>query len=193
MICAKTSEVIECAPQPATSLALAAFRSGSHDWEQGPVFSSDMRQRDRRTDKAELLVFLFKKKKKLCPRLCLSAARCPPPASISIASKLVLSPLTYMASRNEAKLPLEPPLGAPSIFASLRLPLPASASKHGSFWKITHCLSFTYSQDTLVHLVHFQQVLVLWLSSLVRLIVISCTVTHYDPHAIAICVFMRSG
>lgn len=156
---------------------------------------------DRETDvqtKPSFWFFYFFKKK-LCPRLCLSAARCPPPASISLASKLVLSPLTYMASRNEAKLPLEPPLGAPSIFASLRLPLPASASKHGSFWKITHCLSFTYSQDTLVHLVHFQQVLVLRLSSLVRLIVISCTVTHYDPQAIAnspignVCVFMRSG
>lgn len=115
---------MECAHQPATSLASAAFRSGSCDWEQRRVFSSDMRQRDGRTDKAGLLVFRliylsFFYFSFFCPGLRLSAARCPPPASISIGSTSVLSPLTCTAGRNEAKLPLEPPLGAPWVLASL--------------------------------------------------------------------------
>lgn len=115
---------MECAHQPATSLASAAFRSGSCDWEQRRVFSSDMRQRDGRTDKAGLLVFRliylsFFYFSFFCPGLRLSAARCPPPASISIGSTSALSPLTCTAGRNEAKLPLEPPLGAPWVLASL--------------------------------------------------------------------------
>lgn len=128
---------MECAQRPATSLVQAAFRSGSCDWEQR-VFSSDMRQRDRRTDKAGLLVFPFiylfiSSLFFFCPGLRLSAARCPPPASISIGSTLVLSPLTCMAKEKWGKTAL----GAVSGGAvSPRLRQCLLDTKRDCFWKI---------------------------------------------------------
>lgn len=121
VICAKTSEVMERPHQPGTSLASAAFRSGRHDWEQKQRSLSFHltwgRKTDRWTDKAGASVST-----RACSCVQLCAARCPPLASIRTALTSVLSPLTYMATRNGAKLPLEQPLGPPWILSSLVLP-----------------------------------------------------------------------
>lgn len=121
-ICAKTSEVTERLHQPGTSLASAAFRSGRHDWERDSaaslfIWHEAERQTDRRPDKAGASAST-----RACSSVQLCAARCPPPASIRTALTSVLSPLTYMATRNGAKLPLEQPLGPPWILSSLVLP-----------------------------------------------------------------------
>lgn len=206
VIGAKTSEVIERAHQPATSLALAAFRSGSLDWERRRVFfiwhETERRTYGQSRASGFSCLFIYLSFFFFFPCLWLSAARCPPSASISIATILVLLPLTYMARRNEAKLPLEPPLGAPWVLASFQLPLLDSAIKHGSFWKLIHRLFFMYSQETLLHLLPFLQVLILWPLSCVRAIVVilRTVITNIQLQFLIVtkkkiieCVFMHRG
>lgn len=114
VICAKSSEVMESV---AVSLylwctSLASVFLLRETWLRvvtaQHLFSSDIRQTDRQTDG-----LLFPSR---------PAAWCPPPASIRIGLTSVLSPLTYMATRNGAKLPSEQPLGPPWILTSLILP-----------------------------------------------------------------------
>lgn len=71
-----------------------------------------------------------------------SAAWCPPPASIKIGLTSVLSPLTYMATGNGAKLASEQPLGPPWILTSLILPFCSLflPTHHGYDLRIPHIL-----------------------------------------------------
>lgn len=108
VICAKSSEVMESVAVPLWFTSLASVfllrETGLRVVTAQHLFSSDMRQTDG---------LLFP------PR---PTAWCPPPTSIRIGLTSVLSPLTYMATRNGAKLPSEQPPGPPWILTFLILP-----------------------------------------------------------------------